>query len=78
MDVPQPFVNPFWGGSSLLKPPEPSRVVPPVFGAESFSDKLEEGEFLPTATQAGCRVGSLKDSESLRGWWARPQFPSLP
>ncbi|XP_052024567.1 coiled-coil domain-containing protein 63 [Apodemus sylvaticus] len=44
VDVPQPFVNPFWGGSALLKPPEPSRVVPPVFGAESFSDKLEEGD----------------------------------
>ncbi|XP_038202313.1 coiled-coil domain-containing protein 63 isoform X2 [Arvicola amphibius] len=44
VDVPQPFVNPFWGGSALLKPPEPTKVVPPVFGAESFSDKLEEVE----------------------------------
>ncbi|XP_076778865.1 coiled-coil domain-containing protein 63 [Arvicanthis niloticus] len=44
-DVPQPFVNPFWGGSALLKPPEPSRVVPPVFGADSFSDKLEEVDY---------------------------------
>ncbi|XP_063127393.1 coiled-coil domain-containing protein 63 isoform X6 [Rattus norvegicus] len=42
VDVPQPFVNPFWGGSALLKPPEPLRVVPPVFGADSFSDKVEE------------------------------------
>ncbi|NP_001371128.1 coiled-coil domain-containing protein 63 isoform 2 [Mus musculus] len=42
VDVPQPFVNPFWGGSALLKPPEPIRVVLPVFGADSFSDKLEE------------------------------------
>ncbi|XP_031193615.1 coiled-coil domain-containing protein 63 isoform X2 [Mastomys coucha] len=45
VDVPQPFVNPFWGGSALLKPPEPTRVVPPVFGADSFSDKLEEVEY---------------------------------
>ncbi|XP_050015009.1 coiled-coil domain-containing protein 63 [Alexandromys fortis] len=44
VDVPQPFVNPFWGGSALLKPPEPTKVVPPVFGADSFSDKLEEVE----------------------------------
>ncbi|XP_038945387.1 coiled-coil domain-containing protein 63 isoform X2 [Rattus norvegicus] len=45
VDVPQPFVNPFWGGSALLKPPEPLRVVPPVFGADSFSDKVEEVEY---------------------------------
>ncbi|KAH0502287.1 Coiled-coil domain-containing protein 63 [Microtus ochrogaster] len=44
VDVPQPFVNPFWGGSALLKHPEPTKVVPPVFGADSFSDKLEEVE----------------------------------
>ncbi|XP_040587535.1 coiled-coil domain-containing protein 63 isoform X2 [Mesocricetus auratus] len=43
IDVPQPFVNPFWGGSALLKAPEPTKVVPPVFGADSFSDKLDEG-----------------------------------
>ncbi|XP_021487064.1 coiled-coil domain-containing protein 63 [Meriones unguiculatus] len=43
VDLPQPFVNPFWGGSALLKPPEPARVVPPVFGtADSFSEKFEE------------------------------------
>lgn len=70
VDVPQPFVNPFWGGSALLKPPEPIRVVLPVFGADSFSDKLEEGEFLPSATQAGHWVGSLKDPKSLWGLWA--------
>uniref|UniRef100_A0A8C6H1I8 ODAD1 central coiled coil region domain-containing protein n=1 Tax=Mus spicilegus TaxID=10103 RepID=A0A8C6H1I8_MUSSI len=45
VDVPQPFVNPFWGGSVLLKPPEPIRVVLPVFGADSFSDKLEEVDY---------------------------------
>ncbi|XP_036028404.1 coiled-coil domain-containing protein 63 isoform X4 [Onychomys torridus] len=44
VDVPQPFVNPFWGGSALLKAPEPTKVVPPIFGLESFSDKLEEGD----------------------------------
>nr|XP_048303345.1 coiled-coil domain-containing protein 63 isoform X1 [Myodes glareolus] len=44
VDVPQPFVNPFWGGSALLKAPEPTKVVPPVFGADSFSDKFEEVE----------------------------------
>ncbi|KAL6042319.1 hypothetical protein STEG23_012805 [Scotinomys teguina] len=44
VDVPQPFVNPFWGGSALLKAPEPTKVVPPVFGLDSFSDKLEEVE----------------------------------
>ncbi|XP_059109163.1 coiled-coil domain-containing protein 63 [Peromyscus eremicus] len=44
VDVPQPFVNPFWGGSALLKAPEPTKVMPPVFGLESFSDKLEEVE----------------------------------
>lgn len=77
MDVPQPFVNPFWGGSALLKPPEPTKVVPPVFGADSFSDKLEEGEFFLTATQAGHWIESLKEPESLQGLWAKPQFPSL-
>ncbi|EDL19703.1 coiled-coil domain containing 63, partial [Mus musculus] len=51
VDVPQPFVNPFWGGSALLKPPEPIRVVLPVFGADSFSDKLEEGSELGTNSQ---------------------------
>ncbi|XP_036028402.1 coiled-coil domain-containing protein 63 isoform X2 [Onychomys torridus] len=45
VDVPQPFVNPFWGGSALLKAPEPTKVVPPIFGLESFSDKLEEVEY---------------------------------
>nr|XP_006970820.2 coiled-coil domain-containing protein 63 isoform X1 [Peromyscus maniculatus bairdii] len=44
VDVPQPFVNPFWGGSALLKAPEPTKVIPPVFGLEPFSDKLEEVE----------------------------------
>ncbi|XP_008845766.1 coiled-coil domain-containing protein 63 [Nannospalax galili] len=42
IEVPRPFINPFWGGSALLKPPEQSQVLFPVFGVESFSDKLEE------------------------------------
>ncbi|CAO2629514.1 Coiled-coil domain-containing protein 63, partial [Lemmus lemmus] len=72
VDAPQPFVNPFWGGSALLKAPEPTKVVPPVFGAESFSDKLEEGEFFLTATQVGHWIESLKEPESLQGLWAKP------
>ncbi|XP_003796092.1 coiled-coil domain-containing protein 63 [Otolemur garnettii] len=41
-DVPTTFVNPFWGGSSLLKPPEPIKVTPPILGPDSFSDKLDD------------------------------------
>ncbi|XP_013000272.1 coiled-coil domain-containing protein 63 [Cavia porcellus] len=41
-EPPQPFVNPFWGGSVLLRPPEPVRVAPPVFGADPFSERLED------------------------------------
>uniref|UniRef100_A0A8C0WXI4 ODAD1 central coiled coil region domain-containing protein n=1 Tax=Castor canadensis TaxID=51338 RepID=A0A8C0WXI4_CASCN len=44
VEVPQPFINPFWGGSALLRPPEPVKVVPPVFGTDSFSDKLDDIE----------------------------------
>lgn len=44
-EVPPPFINPFWGGSALLKPAEPIKVIPPVFGADPFSDRLDEGEF---------------------------------
>ncbi|XP_032953856.1 coiled-coil domain-containing protein 63 isoform X2 [Rhinolophus ferrumequinum] len=36
------FINPFWGGSFLLKSAEPIKVNAPVFGAESFSERLEE------------------------------------
>lgn len=43
-DMP-PFVNPFWGSSALLKPAEQVKVIPPVLGADPFSDKLDEGEF---------------------------------
>uniref|UniRef100_A0A3L7HRB6 Coiled-coil domain containing 63 n=2 Tax=Cricetulus griseus TaxID=10029 RepID=A0A3L7HRB6_CRIGR len=45
IDVPQAFVNPFWGGSALLKVMEPTKVMPPVFGSETFSDKLEEVDY---------------------------------
>ncbi|XP_058512661.1 coiled-coil domain-containing protein 63 [Ochotona princeps] len=38
------FVNPFWGGSALLRIPEPTKVIPPVFGADPLSDKLDEVE----------------------------------
>ncbi|XP_053444525.1 coiled-coil domain-containing protein 63 [Nycticebus coucang] len=41
-DVPPPFVNPFWGGSAFLKPPEPIKVIPPILGPDSFGDKLDE------------------------------------
>ncbi|KAL2767806.1 coiled-coil domain-containing protein 63 isoform 1 [Daubentonia madagascariensis] len=37
-----PFVNPFWGGSALLKPPESIKVVPPMLGADPFSDRLDD------------------------------------
>lgn len=44
-EIPPPFINPFWGGSALLKPPEPIKVIPPVLGADPFSDRLDDGEF---------------------------------
>ncbi|PNJ82723.1 coiled-coil domain-containing protein 63 isoform X1 [Pongo abelii] len=43
-EIPPPFVNPFWGGSALLKPPEPIKVIPPVLGADPFSDRLDDVE----------------------------------
>ncbi|XP_058995925.1 coiled-coil domain-containing protein 63 [Mustela lutreola] len=39
-----PFVNPFWGGSALLKPAEPIKVIPPVFGADPLGERLDEVE----------------------------------
>ncbi|XP_012878543.1 PREDICTED: coiled-coil domain-containing protein 63 [Dipodomys ordii] len=41
-DVPGGFVNPFWGGSALLKPPEPVKVTPPAMGFDPFIEKLDE------------------------------------
>uniref|UniRef100_A0A2K5K5Q4 ODAD1 central coiled coil region domain-containing protein n=1 Tax=Colobus angolensis palliatus TaxID=336983 RepID=A0A2K5K5Q4_COLAP len=43
-EIPPPFVNPFWGGSALLKPPEPIKVIPPVLGADPFGDRLDDVE----------------------------------
>uniref|UniRef100_A0A8C9Q5M0 Coiled-coil domain containing 63 n=1 Tax=Spermophilus dauricus TaxID=99837 RepID=A0A8C9Q5M0_SPEDA len=39
-----PFLNPFWGGSALVKLPEPLKVTPPVLGTDPFSDKIEDSE----------------------------------
>ncbi|XP_036907983.1 coiled-coil domain-containing protein 63 [Sturnira hondurensis] len=39
---PPHFANPFWGGATLLKSAEPLKVLPPVLGADPFSDRLEE------------------------------------
>lgn len=44
-ETPPAFINPFWGGSAALKLAEPIKVNPSVFGADPFSDKLDEGEF---------------------------------
>ncbi|XP_033618329.1 coiled-coil domain-containing protein 63 [Fukomys damarensis] len=41
-EAPQPFVNPFWGGSALLRPPESIKVVPPTFGPDPFNNRLED------------------------------------
>ncbi|XP_026241777.2 coiled-coil domain-containing protein 63 isoform X1 [Urocitellus parryii] len=46
-EPPPPFLNPFWGGSALVKLPEPLKVTPPVLGTDSFSDKIEDSECLP-------------------------------
>ncbi|XP_062941958.1 coiled-coil domain-containing protein 63 [Cynocephalus volans] len=43
-EVPSPFINPFWGGSALLKPTEPIKVIPPVLGSDPFSDRLDDVE----------------------------------
>ncbi|ELW65530.1 Coiled-coil domain-containing protein 63 [Tupaia chinensis] len=43
-ETPLPFINPFWGGSAFLKPMEPIKVIPPVLGADPFSDRLEDVE----------------------------------
>nr|XP_012637793.1 coiled-coil domain-containing protein 63 [Microcebus murinus]XP_012637794.1 coiled-coil domain-containing protein 63 [Microcebus murinus] len=40
-----PFVNPFWGGSALLKPPESIKVIPPILGADPFSDRLDDVDY---------------------------------
>ncbi|KAI5251878.1 Coiled-Coil Domain-Containing Protein 63 [Manis pentadactyla] len=37
-----PFINPFWGGSTLLKPVDPVKVIPPVLRSDLFADGLDE------------------------------------
>ncbi|KAM5312729.1 coiled-coil domain-containing protein 63 [Glossophaga mutica] len=41
---PPQFANPFWGGTALLKSAEHPKVIPPVFGADPFSDRLDEAD----------------------------------
>ncbi|XP_047416984.1 coiled-coil domain-containing protein 63 [Sciurus carolinensis] len=43
-EMPLPFVNPFWGGSALVKLPEPVKVTPPLLGTDPFGDKLDDVE----------------------------------
>ncbi|XP_055963168.1 coiled-coil domain-containing protein 63, partial [Sorex fumeus] len=43
LEAPQPFINPFWGGSALLKPLEFRKISVPFLGGEP-SDKLDDVE----------------------------------
>lgn len=43
-ETPLPFINPFWEGSTLLKPVDPVKVIPPVLRSDLFADGLDEGE----------------------------------
>uniref|UniRef100_A0A8C5YT50 Coiled-coil domain containing 63 n=1 Tax=Marmota marmota marmota TaxID=9994 RepID=A0A8C5YT50_MARMA len=43
-EPPPPFLNPFWGGSALVKLPEPLKVTPPLLRTDPFSDKIEDSE----------------------------------
>ncbi|KAI6051772.1 coiled-coil domain-containing protein 63 isoform X1 [Marmota monax] len=43
-EPPPPFLNPFWGGSALVKLPEPLKVTPPLLRTDPFSDKIEDME----------------------------------
>ncbi|XP_004483069.3 coiled-coil domain-containing protein 63 [Dasypus novemcinctus] len=38
------FVNPFWGGSVLLKPAESSKAAPPLLSSDALSEGLEDTE----------------------------------
>nr|XP_031525936.1 coiled-coil domain-containing protein 63 isoform X1 [Vicugna pacos]XP_031525937.1 coiled-coil domain-containing protein 63 isoform X1 [Vicugna pacos]XP_031525938.1 coiled-coil domain-containing protein 63 isoform X1 [Vicugna pacos]XP_031525939.1 coiled-coil domain-containing protein 63 isoform X1 [Vicugna pacos]XP_031525940.1 coiled-coil domain-containing protein 63 isoform X1 [Vicugna pacos] len=81
-DIPPPFINPFWGGSALLKLAEPIKVTPPVLGADPFSDKLDEGEFsffpdLRKLLGSVCRRGSAVSSLSFP-FFLSLLGPSLP
>ncbi|XP_042524886.1 coiled-coil domain-containing protein 63 [Dipodomys spectabilis] len=69
-DVPGGFVNPFWGGSALLKPPEPVKVTPPAMGFDPLIDKLDEAD-RPLEHSALRQLvlessGSMRDSSSSR------------
>ncbi|XP_010598202.3 coiled-coil domain-containing protein 63 [Loxodonta africana] len=41
-ETPPPFLNPFWGGSAFLKPAEAAKVIPPVFGSDILSERLDD------------------------------------
>ncbi|XP_066111163.1 coiled-coil domain-containing protein 63 [Saccopteryx bilineata] len=41
-EIPLPFINPFWGGSALLRNTEPIKVNVPTLGADPASDRLDE------------------------------------
>nr|KAF6464370.1 coiled-coil domain containing 63 [Rousettus aegyptiacus] len=56
-ETPLAFVNPFWGGSALLKYAEPIKVNPPVLGADPYHDKLDEGAD-PKGRPAGTFLGT--------------------
>uniref|UniRef100_G3TGB6 Coiled-coil domain containing 63 n=1 Tax=Loxodonta africana TaxID=9785 RepID=G3TGB6_LOXAF len=43
-ETPPPFLNPFWGGSAFLKPAEAAKVIPPVFGSDILSERLDDYE----------------------------------
>ncbi|XP_068937564.1 coiled-coil domain-containing protein 63 [Petaurus breviceps papuanus] len=38
------LINPFWGGSSLLKLPEPLKVFTPVVSSDTMGEKVEESD----------------------------------
>ncbi|KAF5929303.1 hypothetical protein HPG69_019324 [Diceros bicornis minor] len=70
-EVPPPFINPFWGGSALLKPAEPVKVVPPVLGADPFSDRLDE---VPLGTINSFPMCTIRSSGYPQFCWV----PSVP
>ncbi|XP_021113148.1 coiled-coil domain-containing protein 63 isoform X2 [Heterocephalus glaber] len=78
---PQPFVNPFWGGSALLKPPESIKVVPPMFGPEPFRDRLEDVHILNSCTSEPCLLtffsGRKSSPLSRRPWKYISAHPPL-
>ncbi|KAM4827187.1 coiled-coil domain-containing protein 63 [Thomomys bottae] len=72
-EAPSSFVNPFWGGSALLKPPESIKVAPPVMGFDAFMDKLDQGEFSLLGPCWAVGWGSRRTpSLGFPSWCARP------